>query len=312
MTKITILTPTFNEEENIKELYSRIKKQFENLDYEYEIIVIDNNSDDNTINILRDLCSLDKNLKVIINNKNYGHINSPFYGILQSDSDATIYINSDLQDPPELIPQYLKLWEQGNKIVLGQKISSDENFVIKFTRNFYYKVLSKMSSSNITINTTGSGIFDSSIIKLLKKIDDPIPYLRGLVSELDGNIKVLKFNQPKRKFGRTKNNLYTLFDLGMLGFVKHSKIPLRLMIIFGFIISLLSILVSIVFLFYKLIFWNSFDLGIAPIVIGLFFFSGFQIFLLGLLGEYISVILSHVRKLPLVVEKERINFKDKR
>ena len=312
MTKITILTPTFNEEENIKELYSRIKKQFENLDYEYEIIVIDNNSDDNTINILRDLCSLDKNLKVIINNKNYGHINSPFYGILQSDSDATIYINSDLQDPPELIPQYLKLWEQGNKIVLGQKISSDENFVIKFTRNFYYKVLSKMSSSNITINTTGSGIFDSSIIKLLKKIDDPIPYLRGLVSELDGNIKVLKFNQPKRKFGRTKNNLYTLFDLGMLGFVKHSKIPLRLMIIFGFIISLLSILVSIVFLFYKLIFWNSFDLGIAPIVIGLFFFSGFQIFLLGLLGEYISVILSHVRKLPLVVEKERINFKDKK
>ncbi len=310
MRKISVLTPTYNEEDNIKELYQRIKKELEKLNYQYEIIVIDNNSNDDTVKILRELCKLDKNLKVIINNRNYGHLNSPFYGILQTNGDATIYINSDLQDPPELIQKYISLWEKGHKVVLGQKISSEENFLLKYTRNFYYKFLSKVSSTNITINTTGSGIFDKSIINLLKKIDDPIPYLRGLLSEIDGNIKVLQFDQPKRKFGKTKNNFYTLFDLAMLGFVKHSKIPLRLMIISGFIISFLSIVVSIIFLFYKLIYWNNFNLGVAPIIIGSFFLSGFQIFLLGLLGEYISVILTHVRKLPLVIEKERINFEE--
>ena len=310
MRKISVLTPTYNEEDNIKELYQRIKKELEKLNYQYEIIVIDNNSNDDTVKILRGLCKLDKNLKVIINNRNYGHLNSPFYGILQTNGDATIYINSDLQDPPELIQKYISLWEKGHKVVLGQKISSEENFLIKYTRNFYYQLLSKVSSTNITINTTGSGIFDKSIINLLKKIDDPVPYLRGLLSEIDGNIKVLQFDQPKRKFGKTKNNFYTLFDLAMLGFVKHSKIPLRLMIIFGFIISFLSIVVSIIFLFYKLIYWNNFNLGVAPIIIGSFFLSGFQIFLLGLLGEYISVILTHVRKLPLVIEKERINFEE--
>ena len=310
MRKISVLTPTYNEEDNIKELYQRIKKELEKLNYQYEIIVIDNNSNDDTVKILRELCKLDKNLKVIINNRNYGHLNSPFYGILQTNGDATIYINSDLQDPPELIQKYISLWEKGHKVVLGQKISSEENFLIKYTRNFYYQLLSKVSSTNITINTTGSGIFDKSIINLLKKIDDPVPYLRGLLSEIDGNIKVLQFDQPKRKFGKTKNNFYTLFDLAMLGFVKHSKIPLRLMIIFGFIISFLSIVVSIIFLFYKLIYWNNFNLGVAPIIIGSFFLSGFQIFLLGLLGEYISVILTHVRKLPLVIEKERINFEE--
>ena len=312
MKKISILTPTYNESENIKELCQSIQKVMSNLDYDYEHIVIDNASSDGTIDILKELCRNNKKLKVILNNKNYGHLNSPFYGILQTSGDATIYINSDFQDPPELIPEYIKLWEQGNKIVLGQKNRSDENFVIKNFRSIYYKILSKISYSDLTLNTTGSGLFDCSVVKNLKKIDDPIPYLRGLISEIEGNVKLLKFDQPKRKSGNSKNNLFTLFDLAMLGVVKHSKFPLRLMVLTGFIISLIAILVSIIFLFYKLLFWNSFNLGIAPLVIGLFFFSGFQIFLLGLLGEYISVILSHVRKLPLVIEKERINFEDKK
>ena len=311
MKKISILTPTYNESENIKELCQSIQKVMSNLDYDYEHIVIDNASSDGTIDILKELCRNNKKLKVILNNKNYGHLNSPFYGILQTSGDATIYINSDFQDPPELIPEYIKLWEQGNKIVLGQKNRSDENFVIKNFRSIYYKILSKISYSDLTLNTTGSGLFDCSVVENLKKIDDPIPYLRGLISEIAGNIKLLKFDQPKRKRGNSKNNFFTLFDLAMLGIVKHSKFPLRLMVLTGFIISLIAILVSIIFLFYKLLFWNSFNLGIAPLVIGLFFFSGFQIFLLGLVGEYISVILSHVRKLPLVIEKERINFEDK-
>tara|TARA_B100000035_G_C21007872_1_gene558172 strand:- start:472 stop:1434 length:963 start_codon:yes stop_codon:yes gene_type:complete len=311
MKKISILTPTYNEVENIKDLYESIKKEMLKLDYDYEHIVIDNASNDGTAEILKKLCDDDKKLKVILNNKNYGHLNSPFYGILQTNGDATIYINSDFQDPPELIPEYLKLWEQGSKVVLGQKNKSDENFIIQFLRGLYYKVLSNISASDLTLNTTGSGLFDNSVIQNLKRIDDPIPYLRGLISEIEGDIKLLKFDQPKRKSGRSKNNLFTLFDLAMIGIVKHSKFPLRLMVLTGFIISSISILVSVIFFFYKLLFWNSFNLGIAPMVIGLFFFSGFQIFLLGLVGEYISVILTHVRKLPLVIEKERINFEDK-
>lgn len=311
MKKISILTPTYNEADNIKNLCECIEKEMHKLDYDYEHVVIDNASTDGTVEILRNLCTKNKKLKVILNNRNYGHLNSPYYGILQTNGDATIYINSDFQDPPELIPEYLKLWEQGSKVVLGQKNKSDENFIIKFLRNFYYKILSKISYSNLTLNTTGSGLFDCTVIKNLKKIDEPLPYLRGLVSEIEGNIKLLKFDQPKRKSGKSKNNLFSLFDLAMVGIVKHSKFPLRLMVLTGFIISSISILVSIIFLFYKLLYWNNFNLGIAPIVIGLFFFSGFQIFLLGLVGEYISVILTHIRKLPLVIEKERINFEDK-
>ena len=311
MKKISVLTPTYNEEENIVMLCKKIKDEFKGLNYDYEHVVIDNNSSDNTISIIKKLCQNDKNLKLIVNNKNYGHLNSPYYGLMQTSGDATILMASDFQDPPELISKYIELWEKGHKVILAQKNQSDENFLIKNLRKFYYKFLSKISDTNLTINTTGSGLFDKSIIDLLKKIDDPIPYLRGLVCELEGDIKLLKFDQPKRILGKTKNNLFSLIDVGLLGLVKHSKIPLRLMVIFGMLASIVSILVSIVFLFYKLFYWDSFDLGVAPIIVGLFFISAIQIFLLGLLGEYISVLLSHTRKLPLVIEKERINFEDK-
>ena len=311
MKKISVLTPTYNEEENIVMLCKKIKDEFKGLNYDYEHVVIDNNSSDNTISIIKKLCQNDKNLKLIVNNKNYGHLNSPYYGLMQTSGDATILMASDFQDPPELISKYIELWEKGHKVILAQKNQSDENFLIKNVRKFYYKFLSKISDTNLTINTTGAGLFDKSIIGLLRKIDDPIPYLRGLVCELEGDIKLLKFDQPKRILGKTKNNFFSLIDVGLLGLVKHSKIPLRLMVIFGMLASIVSILVSIVFLFYKLFYWDSFDLGVAPIIVGLFFISAIQIFLLGLLGEYISVLLSHTRKLPLVIEKERINFEDK-
>jgi len=310
MKKISVLTPTFNEEENIELLYKKIKEQFSSLNYDYEHIVIDNNSNDKTIPILRDLCKKDKRLKVIINNKNYGQLNSPFYGLLQTNNDATIVLTADFQDPIEIIPNLINLWEQGNRVVLTQKIKTNEKFLMKFLRKSYYKILSKFSQNNLTINTTGTGIYDKEIINIFRSIKDPIPYLRGLVSEIEGNIKLLEYEQPQRKYGKSKNNIFSLIDVGMLGFVKHSKLPLRLTIIFGFILSFTSIIVSVIFFLYKLFFWDSFDLGIAPIIIGFFFISAIQMILLGFVGEYISTTLTHVRNLPLVIEKERINFEE--
>jgi glycosyltransferase involved in cell wall biosynthesis len=308
MQKISIVTPTYNEEENIELLCKEISSELSKINYDYEHIVIDNNSSDRTIPILRNICKNDKNVKVIINNKNYGHINSPFYGLLQSSGDATILINSDFQDPINLIPKMIEKWQEGKKVILLQKKSSKENILMKNLRKIYYRVLARSSYNNLTLDTTGSGLYDKSIIENLRSLNDPIPYLRGIVSEIESDISVIPFDQPKRKFGKTKNNFFTLIDMAMVGFVKHSKLPLRLMIIFGAIVSFVSIFISIIFLFYKLLYWNSFNLGIAPIVIGFFFISAIQILLLGLLGEYISVTLTHVRSMPLVVERERINF----
>tara|TARA_B100000989_G_C19523072_1_gene465277 strand:- start:1263 stop:2189 length:927 start_codon:yes stop_codon:yes gene_type:complete len=306
--KISIVTPTFNEEENIEKLYKSIKETFSKINCDYEHIVIDNYSSDQTINILKNLAAKDKNLKVIINSKNFGHIRSPFHGILQSDGDATILMASDFQDPIELIPKYIEYWQKGFDVVLGRKKSSDENKYLYSLRSMFYKFLNKISDNSLTENTTGSGIFDKKIINQLKKVEDPYPYFRGLINELTSNIKTIEFNQPKRKFGETKNNFFTLYDIGILGIVKHSRKPLRFMVMIGFLTSLFCIFISIFYFFYKLIYWDSFSLGLAPIVIGSFLFSSIQITLMGLLGEYVGVILLHSRKMPLVIEKERINF----
>ena len=305
---ISIVTPTFNEEQNIEKLCQDIKNQFNNLEYDYEHIVIDNSSTDQTIEKLRKIALQDKKVKVIINSKNFGHIKSPIYGIFQSKGDATILMSSDFQDPVELIPKFIEKWENGSLIVLGKKISSDESKFLFFLRKFYYYFLNKISDSKLTENTTGSGIIDKTIIDKLKDIEDPYPYLRGLLTELTENISTIDFHQPKRLYGKTKNNFFTLYDIGMLGLVKHTRKPLRFMTLIGFAASMFSLLIAFVYLIYKLIFWNSFDVGVAPIVIGIFAVSSIQIFLLGLIGEYIGVILMHQRKLPLVIEKERINF----
>jgi len=308
MTKISIVTPTYNEEGNIQKLCDEIKSEMEKLDLDYEHIIIDNASKDNTVKILKQICKENKKIKVIINSKNYGHIRSPFYGILQSTGDACILMASDFQDPVSLISKYIDKWKNGGKIVLGEKITSDENSITFFLRKFYYKLLNKISENGLSQNTTGSGIFDKSIIEKLREIKDPYPYLRGLLNEISHEIETIKFNQPQRLHGETKNNFFTLYDIGMLGIVKHSRVPLRFMIMTGFLTSLISFIVATFYLIYKILFWNSFELGVAPLIIGIFFFVSIQILLLGIIGEYIGVILLHQRNMPLVVEKERINF----
>ena len=306
--KISIITPTFNEEKNIEKLCSEISKEMSKLNYDYEHIVIDNHSNDGTISILKKIAARDNKVKVIINSRNFGHIRSPIYGMLQASGDACILMNSDFQDPIELIPKYIKEWEQGNQIILAQRISSDENFFLNSFKNFFYKFINKISDVPLMRNTTGSGLFTKNIVDQIRKIDDPYPYFRGLLSEISSQIKLIQFHQPKRSGGETKNNFYTLYDIGVLGIVKHSKLPLRLMTFIGFFTSIASIITAAVFFFYKILFWDSFEVGIAPLVIGLFTIASVQIFLLGFIGEYVMTILTHTRKLPLVVEKERINF----
>ena len=308
MKKISIVTPTYNEEENIERLCEEIKSNFKNLDYDYEHIVIDNNSNDTTIDKLKKLAKDDKKLKIIINAKNYGHLKSPYYGILQSSGDACILMVSDFQEPIELIPQYIKKWEEGHKIILCQKDNSEENKIFFSLRNFFYRFVNKISGTKLNINTSGTGIFDKEVINRLRKINDPYPYFRGLVSELGFKIETIKFYQPLRKHGLTKNNIFTLYDLALLGIVKHSRAPLRFMTLLGFISSLICLLVAFTYFILKVLFWDSFTFGSAPTILGLFTISSIQIILLGLLGEYIGVILLHQRNMPLVIEKERINF----
>ena len=306
--KISIVTPTYHEESNIKQLCFSIAEEMQKTNYEYEHIVIDNCSTDLTISILKDLASLDKNLKIILNARNFGHIKSPVHGILQATGDAVILMTADFQDPISLIPIYIEEWEKGNKVVMAQKNSSDEDKKINYIRKFFYKIIKFISDIPLLTNTTGAGLFDRKIIEEIRNINDPYPYFRGLISEITSEIKTIPFHQPKRAGGHTKNNFYTLYDIGVLGIIKHSKLPLRIMTFIGLVTSFISLIVASVFFFRKLFNWESFEVGIAPLIIGFFFITSIQIFLLGFIGEYVMSILTQTRRLPLVVEKERINF----
>ena len=300
---ISIITPTYNEESNIYKLITDIGLMMDSLSdkYDYEHIIIDNNSNDKTIKILKDNAKINNKIKIIINSRNFGQIRSAFYGIIQSNSDAVIFMNSDFQDPVELIPKYIQSWEKGNLITMGQKTTTNESFIMKNIRKIYHKTLNIISKVNMPIYTTGSGIYD-------KKVIDSHPYIRGLAAELDEDISLIQFEQPKRLHGKSTNNFFTLYDIAMLAITKHSGLPLRIIIFIGFIFSLLSFLIAIGYLFYKLIYWDSFEVGIGPIVIGMFGFFSIIILLIGLIGEYILLILSFSQNLPLVMEKERINF----
>lgn len=310
MKKISIVSPCYNEEKNLHAVYQEVKTQFEqNLpNYQYEHIFIDNSSTDESPKILRELAAKDKNVKVIFNSRNFGHLRSPMHGLLQSTGDATILLVSDLQDPPNLIPTLVKKWEEGNKVVVAIKKESEESAVMFAIRTLYYNIINKISETKLAKNYTGFGIYDKKVIEVLKSFDDPYPYLRGMVFKVGFKTDHIFYVQPKRKRGVTKNNFYTLYDLAMLGICSHSKVPLRIFTISGFAIAALSLLVSFIYLILKLIFWNSFQLGLAPIIIGLFFFSAVQIFSIGIIGEYIGVILTKVTKEPLVIEEERLNF----
>jgi polyisoprenyl-phosphate glycosyltransferase len=306
---ISVVTPTFNEIENIELLYKEIKKIFQDIDIKYEHIVIDNNSNDGTQELLKKIAKDDRNFKVIINSQNFGQVKSPFHGLIQGKGDATILICADFQTPLSVIPKLIEKWNTGEeKIILTQKITSEENIFLKGIRNFYYLLLKKFSEKEIVKHTTGDGIYDKEIIEIFRRIEDPSPFLRGLVSEIGYKVGTVEYNQQNRKFGKTKNNFFSLFDVALLGLIKHSNFFLRMMTIFGLIMGVMSFLSSVTFLLYKLFFWNSFQLGIAPLVIGMFFLASIQIFFLGLIGEYVSLILSYKKKYPLVIEKERINF----
>lgn len=307
---ISIVTPCYNEEENIVELRTRVKAVLSKLDgFSFEHIFIDNASNDRTQAILRQMAKNDKSVKVIFNLKNFGHIRSPYYGLLQAKGDAVIFLVSDLQDPPELIRKFIQKWQRGHQVVIGVKKASEENRWIFAIRKIYYRLIKKISETDQIENFTGFGLYDRSFLDTIRQISDPYPYLRGLVAEYGANRAEIEFVQPKRKKGKTNNNFYTLYDMAMTGFVNHSKVPLRLASFIGFGMAILSLFVALVYLIIKLVFWNEFNAGVAPLVIGLFFFSAVQLFFIGMIGEYIGAIYTQVRNRPLVIEKERINFK---
>jgi glycosyltransferase involved in cell wall biosynthesis len=272
------------------------------------LIYIDNASTDQTITILRHLAQNDHRVKVILNTRNFGTVRSPYHGILQAGGDAVICMASDLQDPPEKIPEFIHYWDEGYKVVVGIKTSSKEPGLFYFLRSLYYWILRNLSDVGLIEHFTGFGLYDRQVINILRELNDPYPYFRGLIADLGFSIARIEFVQPRRKRGISKNNFYTLYDMAMLGLTGYTKIPLRLAAMVGFVASALSFLVGLVYLIYKLLFWQQFTLGSAPIVIGLFFLGSIQLFFLGIVGEYIGAIYTQVMKRPLVIEKERINF----
>jgi polyisoprenyl-phosphate glycosyltransferase len=308
MTKISILTPCYNEEENVDELYERICSAMQDFEYEYEHVFIDNASSDGTVTKIRALVEKDKRVKAILNTRNFGHIRSPYHGLLQCDGDAVIAMASDLQDPPERIADFIKQWEAGYKIVIGVKTQSQESGLFYMIRTLYYKVLRSLSDVPLIEHFTGFGLYDRQVIQILSKFNDPYPYFRGLIADIGFPIARIEFVQPRRKRGITKNNFYTLVDMGMLGLTGYTKVPLRLATMLGFLSALISFLVGMIYLIYKLVDWQNFSLGLAPVVIGLFFLGSIQLIFLGIVGEYIGSIYTQVMHRPLVIEKERINF----
>ncbi len=306
---ISIVTACFNEEENIEEVYRQVKTVINSLDdYDYEHIFIDNASADSTVSKLKRIAMVDKNVKIIVNTRNFGHIRSPFHALMEAKGDAVISIVADLQDPPEMIVEFLRKWEEGYKVVAGVKEKSEESFLFFSVRRFYYSLVNRLSDTELIKNFTGFGLYDRAVIDTLRRLGDPYPYFRGLIADLGYECAKIEYKQPLRKRGFTKNNLYTLYDMAMLGTTNHSKVPLRLATFTGFLVSMFSLLVGMFYLIFKLLYWKSVMFGIAPLVIGLFFFSAVQLMFIGIIGEYIGSIHTQVLHRPLVIEKERINF----
>src|SRR3972149_5156777 len=308
MKKISIVTPCHNEEGNVEELYQRIQKVMQDVDYEYEHIFIDNASTDRTVELLRGLAARDRRVKVILNTRNFGQIRSPYYGLLQATGDAVVILASDLQDPPERIPEFIRKWEEGSKIVVGVKTRSQEPRLLYFLRSFYYRTLRKLSEVRLIEHFTGFGLYDQKVIKIFREFSDPYPYFRGLIADIGFQMARIEFTQPRRKRGISKNDFFTLYDLAMLGLTSYTKAPLRIATFLGFFAAVISFFVGLVYLVYTLIYWENFSLGLAPVVIGLFFIGSIQLFFLGIVGEYIGTIYTLTLRRPLVIEKERINF----
>ena len=312
MKKISVVSSCYNEAENVDILYERVKAQMDKYEgkYEWEQILVDNGSTDDIAEKLKALAAKDNHVKVIINARNFGHIRSPYWAIINGSGDAIIYMASDLQDPPEMIPQFIEKWEQGYKMALGQKTASKESKSMYIVRKMFYSFMKHIVDDDTEQikQCTGFGLYDKQVIDIVRSIDDPYPYLRGLICDIGFEKALIPFVQPVRERGITHNNFYTLYDNAMIGVVKHSKVPLRMATFIGFVLSGCSFLVALYYFLYKLFFWDTFQMGQAPLVIGLFFFASVQLFFIGIVGEYVGAIYTRVNKKPVVVEKERINF----
>lgn len=310
MKKVSILIPCYNEEENVVPMSRAIVQLFTNelSQYDYELVFIDNDSHDNTRPLLRKICAENPKIKAILNAKNFGQFNSPYYGILQTTGDCVISMVCDFQDPLELIPKYLEEWKKGYKIVIGIKTSSKENRILYFLRSLYYKMIKKFSNVEQIEHFTGSGLYDREFVEVLRDLKDPTPFLRGIVAELGYKRKEIPYEQPQRRAGKTHNNWYSLYDAAMLSFTSYTKIGLRLATFIGVFIGVISLIIAIVYLVMKLVFWDTFSAGMAPILIGMFFLGSVQLFFLGFMGEYILSMNQRIMNRPLVIEEERINF----
>jgi glycosyltransferase involved in cell wall biosynthesis len=309
MKLISIVTGCFNEADNVDELHARLAQVREQLtDYRFEHIFIDNASTDDTVAKVKSLIGRDPTVRLIVNNRNFGHIRSPYHAMLQAQGDAVICMASDLQDPPELIPDMVRAWEKGFRVVAGVKRKTRESRAMWLVRSIYYRFARRMADVQLLEHFTGFGMYDRTVVDALRTLNDPYPYFRGLVAEMGFEVARIPFDQPGRKRGITKSNFYVLYDLAMLGITSHSKIPIRLATMAGFALSIISFLISLTYLILKVILWDRFQLGTAPLLIGVFFFGSVQLFFIGLIGEYVASIHTQVLKRPLVVERERVNF----
>ena len=312
MKKISVLIPCYNEAENVGPISRAVTEILEKElpRYDYELVFIDNDSTDGTRDIIRGLCADNPRIKAILNARNFGQFNSPYYGMLQVTGDCVIEMVADFQDPVEMIPKYIREWEKGYKIVIGIKTSSKENRLMYWLRSCYYKTIKKLSDVEQIEHFTGSGLYDREFIEVLRNLDDPTPFLRGIVAELGYRRKEIPYEQPRRRAGKTHNNLYRLYDAAMLSVTSYTKAGLRLATIFGSICAVVSMIIALVYLVMKLIWWDRFPAGMAPMLIGMLFLGSVQLFFIGFLGEYIMSINQRVMKRPLVIEEERINFNE--
>lgn len=305
---VTIVTPCFNESENVVELHARIKAVMDAEPYDWRHLYIDNASVDDTWAKIVVLCTQESRVQGIRNARNFGHIRSPFHGLLQAEGACVVIMASDLQEPPELIPSLIRKWESGARTVVAVKTTNEEGAFMAFVRRTYYAWVKSIADVELIENATGFGLYDRVVLDALSRIQDPYPYFRGLISEIGFKVETVPYHQASRKRGFTKNNFFTLFDMAMLGMVKHSRVPLRLATLGGFLLSVCSLIAAAAYFVLKLVLWYQFPAGVAPVLIGVFFFSAVQLFFLGLIGEYVGMILLHVRNVPLVFELQRVNL----
>ncbi len=312
MKKISIVTACYNEEENVLELIKRVRAVMATFidTYEYEHIFIDNASEDTTVALLKEEANSDKKIKIIVNSRNFGHVRSPSYALLNADGDAVISLVADLQDPPELLHDLIKKWEEGFDMVVAIKAECEENGLMHKLREVYYKLLDKVSEVHIFKNFTGFGLFDKKVILAISQMNDPYPFFRGMLAEVGFNVYKLPYDQPIRAHGITKNNFYSLYDMGILGIISTSKVPLRLAIFFGLLAGIVSFFVGLVYFILKIIYWDEMSIGMAPLVIGFSFMFSVLLFFIGIIGEYVGSIYTQVMNRPLVFIKEKINFEE--